>query len=157
MKQEKPLKVQKLFHSFYSLFRNCLLGYRWFFSTLGKVALFLITLLLPVSLMVIPLWYISTTYPRFYGILVGGMVVGSILITLCLRILRVFKNTSKGEIQQVLWSKVRKTGFALMEVFLLFGAFRSYQEGHEELGIGLSFLFLLALGLGFYRYHEKQH
>lgn len=106
--------------------------------------------------MVIPLWYISTTYPTFYGILVGGMVGGSILLTLCLRILRVFKNTSKGELQQVLWSKVRKTGFALMEVFLLFGAFRSYQEGHEEIGIGLSFLFLFALGLGFYRYHEKQ-
>lgn len=157
MKQEKPLKLRKQIHSFYILFRNCLLGYRWFFTTLGKTALFLITLLLPVSLIVIPLWYISTTYPTFYGILVGGMVVGSILITLCLRILSVIKNTSKGKFQQVLWNRVRNTGFVLMEVFLFFGAFRSYQEGHEGLGIGFSFLFLLALGLGFYRYHEKQH
>jgi hypothetical protein len=156
VRQEKPLKPRKQSHRLFTLFRNCLLGYRWFFSTLGKVALFLITLLFALGLIVIPLWYLSTTYPTFYGILVEAMLGTSILIPLCLRILKAFKNTSRGELQRELWRRVRKTGFVVMEVLLLLAAFRSYHRGYGEIAIGISFLFFLTLGLGFYRYHEKQ-
>jgi hypothetical protein len=156
VKQEKPLKLRKQSHRFFSLFHNCILGYRWFFSTLGKVALFLMILLFALGLIVIPLWYLSTTYPSFYGILVITMLGTSILMPLSLRILRVFKNTSRGELSQELWRRVRKTGFVVMEVLLLLGAFRSYQTGYGEIAIGIFLLFLFTLGLGFYRYHEKQ-
>lgn len=156
MRQEKPLKLRKQSHKLFTLFHNCLLGYRWFFSTLGKVALFLITLLFALGLIVIPLWYLSTTYPTFYGILVIAMLGTSILIPLCLRILKGFKNTSRGELQRELWRKGQKIGFVVMEVLLLLAAFRSYQRGYGEIAIGIFLLFLLALGLGFYRYHEKQ-
>lgn len=156
VKQEKLLKLQNQNLRLYRLFRNCLLGYRWFFSTLGKAALFLISLLFIVSLVIIPLWYLSTTYPAFYGSLVVGILGFSILAPIFLRVLRTLKYTSKEELELQLKTRVRRTGFILLEVLLFLGAFRSYQEGNLAIAIGVSSVFLLALGLVFYRCHEKQ-
>jgi len=154
-KQEKTLKPQKRNLRLHRLFRDCLLGYGWFLTLLGKVLLFLLALLLSVSLIVIPLWYLSTSYPTFYGYFVAGLLGVSILIPFFLRLFKAFKNSSKQELQQRIGTKMRRTAFLLMELFLLLGAFRFYQEGNLAVAIGFSTVFLFGLGVGFHRYHEK--
>jgi len=138
------------------LFRDCLLGYGWFLTFLGKVLLFLFSLLFSISLIVIPLWYLSTSYPTFYGYLVAGILGVSILIPFFLRLFKAFKSFSKEELHQRIGTRMRSTAYFLMELFLLLGAFRFYQEGNLALAIGFSAVFLFGLGVGFHRYHEKE-
>ncbi|MCX7786947.1 MAG: hypothetical protein N2442_04515 [Spirochaetes bacterium] len=150
------MKPQKKRHSLYRLFRDCLLGYGWFLSTLGKVALFLLSLLLAVSLIVIPLWYLSTTYPTLYGYLVIGIVVGCLFIPLFLRFLRGSKNPLQKALHPRIGTKFRGSAFFLIELFLLLGAFRFYQEGNRTVAVGICFLFLFVLGIGLHRCHERE-
>lgn len=159
VRQGKPLKLQKLAHNLCRVslvFQHCLRGFWWFLLTLGKVTLFLLSLLLSVALVVIPLWYLSTTYPRFYGYLVLGLLGLGILLPLSLRMYRTWKHASKEELVRQLGARARRVGFILMEVFLFLGAFRFYKEGSVWIAIGIAFVFLLALGFSFYRFHETQ-
>ncbi|GAB4221710.1 MAG: hypothetical protein Kow009_12770 [Spirochaetales bacterium] len=126
------------------------------FKTTGKAILFIGTLLFTVSLIVIPLWYVSTTYPTLYGLLIMGVFTLAVLVPLFLRLFTTVHRTSKKELGRRAWIRLKKIAFFLLIVLATIGGIRFYQAGNPYLAAVLSFLVLFLVGLGLSRYDETR-